>query len=363
VAVRIPSLDGLRAASIVLVLLAHTAGSAGAPDLAWLRAIGDIGNLGVRVFFVISGLLMTLLLERQCDLTGRISVAAFLHRRAIRVVPAFGAYVAVIAIAGAAGIVVLRPRDLLMAATFTMNYHADRAWYVGHLWSLAVEVQFYIVWAVMRRLVGRGGMFWVALAGLALGPMTRVAVYVLAPEWRSAIGEAFPTVIDALATGALLAVLHDKLTRSHSYLTLLRSRALVLVPIALVALNAAAPHVAFSYPVGQTLMNLLIALAIHRVVLLPDSPTGRLLNQPAIVSFGAVSYSLYLWQQPFLNRASHSPFAAFPVNVALALSAALLSYRLVELPARRLALRVRNSSIGRHVEPAAGGLQSNGAAC
>ena len=216
---RIPSLDGLRAASIVLVLFAHTAGTTRAPDLAWLQAIGDIGHLGVRVFFVISGLLMTILLEREFDLTGRISLAAFLQRRAIRIVPAFGAYVAVIGIAGAAGIVVLRPRDLLMAATFTMNYHADRAWYLGHLWSLSVEAQFYIIWAIARMLVGRNGMFWVAAAGLALGPVTRVAVHVLAPDWRWAIGEAFPTIIDALATGGLLAVVHEKLARSHSYVT------------------------------------------------------------------------------------------------------------------------------------------------
>jgi peptidoglycan/LPS O-acetylase OafA/YrhL len=361
--VRIPSLDGLRGVLIVLVLIAHVAGTAHAPDFLRLRALGDIGYLGVQMFFVISGLLMTLLLERQFDLTGRISLATFLQRRAIRIVPAFGAYVAVIGIAGAAGIVVLRPRDLLMAATFTMNYHADRAWYLGHLWSVSVEAQFYVLWAVMRGLVGRGGMFWVALGGVALGPVTRVAVHVLAPEWRWAIGEAFPTVVDALATGALLAVLHDKLTTSQSYLTILRSRALALVPIILVALNAATPHVAFSYPLGQTLLNLLIALVIHRVMLFPDSPTGHLLNHPAFVSLGTMSYSLYLWQQPFLNRASVSPFAAFPVNVALALAAALLSYRLVELPVRRLAGRARNSRTGRHVEPAAGGLQSHGAAC
>ena len=136
-----------------------------------------------------------------------------------------------------------------------------------------------------------------------------------------------------------------------------------MAPIALIALNAAMPYVAFSYPVGQTLLNLLIALVIHRVMLLRDSPTGRLLNHPVLVSFGAMSYSLYLWQQPFLNRASVSPFAAFPVNVALALAAALLSYQLVELPVRRLAARARTSRIGRHVEPAAGGLQSHGAAC
>jgi peptidoglycan/LPS O-acetylase OafA/YrhL len=359
--VRIPSLDGLRAAAILLVLLAHVEGTHQAPDLLRFRALGDIGHLGVQVFFVMSGLLMTLLLERQFDRMGRISIGGFLQRRAIRIVPAFSAYVAVIAMASAVGLIALRPRDLLMAATFTMNYHADRAWPLGHLWSLSVEAQFYVTWAVLRAFVGRAGMLWVALAGLALGPVTRVAVHLFAPDWRSLIGEAFPTVVDALATGALLAILHDKLTQTAGYLTVLRSRALVAAPIVIVALNAAMPYVAFSYSVGQTLMNLLIAVVVHRVVLFPGSAAGRLLNHPAVASVGAMSYSLYLWQQPFLNRTSASLSAAFPTNVALAVAAAFLSYRLVELPVSRLAVRIGDcgrrrrqaESIGRHSHAAA----------
>ena len=113
--------------------------------------------------------------------------------------------------------------------------------------------------------------------------------------------------------------------------------ALGLLPIALLALNAAMPYVAFSYPVGQTLMNLLIALVVHRLIVFPDSPAGRFLNHPALVGFGAMSYSLYLWQQPFLNRASVRQLPRFPMNIALALAAALLSYqsrRAARTPAR-----------------------------
>ena len=347
---RMPSLDGLRAVSIVFVLLAHVAGTAQAPAFLWTEAVGDIGRLGVQVFFVISGFLMTRLLEPPPGAETRFSPAAFLRRRVRRIVPAFSVYVAAMALASAAGLIALRPRDLLTAATFTMNFHADRAWYLGHLWSLSVEAQFYVLWAVTRALAGRAGVLWVAVAGLALGPVARVAVHVLAPDWRWAIGEALPTVIDALAAGALLAALHDTLTRCCSYLAFLRSQALGLLPIALLALNAAMPYVAFSYPVGQTIMNLLIAVWLHRLIVFPDSAAGRVLNHPAIVGFGAMSYSLYLWQQPFLNRTSVSPVAAFPVNLALALGAAFLSYQLVELPGRRMALRAKNTATKRHLE-------------
>jgi peptidoglycan/LPS O-acetylase OafA/YrhL len=346
---RMPSLDGLRAVSIVFVLLAHVAGTAHAPAFFWPEAGGDIGRLGVQVFFVISGFLMTRLLERPLGDDARFSPTAFLQRRVRRIVPAFGVYVAAMALASATGLIALRPRDLLTAATFTMNYHADRAWYLGHLWSLSVEAQFYVLWAATRALVGRAGMLWAALAGLALGPVTRVAVHVLAPDWRWSIGEALPTVIDALAAGALLAVLHDTLTRNGSYLALLRSKALALLPVPVLALNAAMPYLRFSYPVGQTLMNLLIAVLMHRLMLFPDSAAGRFLNHRAIVGVGAMSYSLYLWQQPFLNRTSASPAAAFPVNLALALAAAFVSYRLAELPAQRVAVRATKPATG-HLE-------------
>jgi len=358
--VRIPSLDGLRAASILLVLTAHLAGTQHAPNLAWTRMAGDIGSLGVRVFFVISGFLMTVLLEREFESTGRISLPGFLRRRALRILPAFGVYVGAIALTAAAGVIVLLRRDLLMSATFTMNYTAERSWYVGHLWSLSVEAQFYVGWAVLRILAGRSRMRGVAVGALVAAP-ARVAIHLFAPHWRSAIGEALPTIVDALAAGGLLAMVHQQLASSAAYVRALRSTAGgAAMPLAVLALNAARPHIAFSYTVGETLINLLIALIIHRLVMFPDRAAGRLLNARAVAGFGAVSYSLYLWQQPFLNRQSASVVAAFPLNIALALAAALLSYRLVERPALEIG---RGSVQHFHPSPRGGSirLQAHGA--
>jgi peptidoglycan/LPS O-acetylase OafA/YrhL len=329
---------------MLLVLMAHLAGTRHAPNLAWMRTFGDVGNLGVRVFFVISGFLMTVLLEREFDLTGRISLPDFLTRRAFRILPAFGVYVGAVAVMAGVGMLVLRSGDLLMSATFTMNYAARRSWYVGHLWSLSVEAQFYVSWAVLRILVGRSRMLAAAIGALVAAPAARVAIHVLAPEWRWAIGEALPTIVDALAAGGLLAMLHDRLASNAAYVRCVGSTpAGAAMPAALLVLSAAMPHIGFSYTVGETLMNLLIALTIHRLIMLPDRPAARLLNARAVAGFGALSYSLYLWQQPFLNRESAAFVAAFPLNVALAIGAALCSYRFVERPALFLGRRFVDS--------------------
>ena len=337
---RIPSLDGLRAVSIVLVLIAHLAGTSHAPDLEWTRALGDIGYLGVRTFFVISGFLMTVLLDAEESTTGRISVIGFLRRRAFRIAPAFGVYVGIMAAMSALGIVTLEPRDLLMASTFTMNYHATRSWFVGHLWSLSAEAQFYVCWAVTRVIAGRTRMFHIAMVTVAAAPIARVAIYIAIPEWRWSIGEALPTVIDSLAMGSLLATVQRTLASNHRYVRLLRSRAFAVAPAVLLVLSGVMPHIAFSYTIGETAMNLIIALLVHRVVLFPGRGIGRLLNAPSIVALGMLSYSLYLWQQPFLNRESLSVAAEFPFNIALAVVTAVLSYLLVERPVLRLARRI-----------------------
>jgi peptidoglycan/LPS O-acetylase OafA/YrhL len=78
---------------------------------------------------------------------------------------------------------------------------------------------------------------------------------------------------------------------------------------------------------------------LHRVMLFADSVGARALNSGPLAACGALSYSLYLWQQPFLNRYSDLFIAAFPLNVALALGAALLSYYFIEQPALKLRRR------------------------
>ena len=96
-------------------------------------------NFGVRVFFIISGFLITSLLLKEMAKTGRISLRDFYMRCVLRIFPAFYTFLLVVFALSVAAIIQLRPRDLLFALTYLMNFHFDHSWQVGHLWSLAVE--------------------------------------------------------------------------------------------------------------------------------------------------------------------------------------------------------------------------------
>src|SRR6185503_4239118 len=143
---RIASLDGLRGISILMVLFGHLTGTRNFLPREFGRITGDLGNLGVRVFFIISGYLITSLLFHEIEKRGRVDLKGFYIRRVFRIFPAFYAYLAVIGAAAALGLVHLGRWDAVAAATYTVNYVPDRAWVVGHIWSLSVEEQFYLLW-------------------------------------------------------------------------------------------------------------------------------------------------------------------------------------------------------------------------
>lgn len=122
---RIPSLDGLRAVSILLVIVGHASESANAPH--FLAYLGHVGNLGVRFFFVISGFLITTLLLQEWEKTGTVSMTGFYTRRALRIFPASFTFIGIIAVCSALGWLVLKPGDLAHAITYTINYRYNPA--------------------------------------------------------------------------------------------------------------------------------------------------------------------------------------------------------------------------------------------
>jgi peptidoglycan/LPS O-acetylase OafA/YrhL len=335
---RIPGLDGLRAISIVIVLFAHANGTRGAPRLDHLQVFAD---LGVRTFFVISGFLITTLLVGEYGKRGRISLRDFYIRRVYRIFPAFYVYLVVILGVAALGWIALPAEDVVFAATYTMNFHAHRAWWLGHLWSLAVEEQFYLLWPLILALLRPRRALWFAIAAIALAPVLRVVAWIVWPAVRPLTDQAFPFVFDALATGCVLALAREHLEGSATYLLWLDAPSFWLIPLAgIVAL--AVPFTAFNLGIGVTLGNLGIAMAIHRCVRHPKYPVGRVLESRPFVFIGALSYSLYLWQQPFVNRHADGLINTFPVHLALAFGLALASYYLVEQPV--LALRARRAA-------------------
>jgi peptidoglycan/LPS O-acetylase OafA/YrhL len=340
---KIPALDGLRGISIGLVLLAHLTGTRDVATGARLFDLDSLGTLGVRIFFVISGFLITLLLLQERARTGSISLPRFYLRRALRIFPAAYFYMGVVFLAAALGLLVLAPGDRLHALTYTVNYHHLRSWYVSHLWSLSVEEQFYLIWPALLLLFGARGALWLAFGLVVAAPQIRMAIWLHWPERRIEIGEAFTTIGDAIATGCLLAGLRARLGQSGRYLGFLRSPWFVAVPLLVVVANAFQRYPAIDFLFGETLMNVAIALTIDRCVRVSGDWVRRLLDSPPLAGLGVLSYSLYLWQEPFLNRFSHSPATLFPFNLMLALAAAAASHYFVERPFLRWRQRLRRA--------------------
>jgi peptidoglycan/LPS O-acetylase OafA/YrhL len=348
-AARVPALDGVRAVSILLVLLHHASGTTGAPQ--WLETVGsalDAGNLGVRVFFVISGYLITGLLMRELAATGTISLRTFYWRRTLRIFPPAYVFLATLALLTAAGVVALTPRELLAGATYTINFvlgeWTPRTWSIGHLWSLAVEEQFYLLWPALLILLTPRRAVWL-LAGIAvLVPALRVrSLFTALPSPVIAVSP-FLWYADWLGAGALLALLRPRLQGAQWYRTLRASdRWLVLTVVGGIVAWTALGH--------WRLREITSVGTIAAVAFLVDvaateraSVGVRLLSLPPLVWIGRISYSLYLWQEVFLNRYDTRAWTSFPLNVLLAFAAAAASYYAVERPVLTWRDRARHVS-------------------
>ena len=354
----LPGLDGLRAIAIIGVLLYHA-------GIDWVPG----GFLGVDVFFVLSGFLITSLILEEYDRAGRIDFKRFYIRRARRLLPAV--FVLLIAVGIA---VLLFYRDALSAfredALATLLY-LNNWWYVvvdqsyfesmgrppllKHLWSLSVEEQFYLIWpAVALLLVRRGGR-----------PLVRrVAIFlaVASTAWMAylAIRGGYPIDADpsrayfgtdshmmGLVIGAALATvwrpgrLSANIPRGAQILV-------TAIGVAMIAVIAG-----FYLFVGEFTPWLyrggFLVLAVFTAVLIaaathPASPLGALLGIGVLRYLGRRSYGIYLWHWPIFMvtrpgiDVPWSEPVAFAARLAITLAVAEVSYRLVEMPIRRGAL-------------------------
>lgn len=340
---RIPSLDGLRAISIVLVLCGHLEGTYGFYNNAavW-NHLGDFANFGVRVFFVISGYLITLLLLKETEKTGTISLKQFYVRRAFRIFPASYSLILIVTAMYYLGAIRLNRYDLLHAYTYTMNYSAGRSWWLGHLWSLSVEEQFYLLWPATLLFLGIRKGLRAAVVVVIVVPFVRLGTDYMWVGQRPIIGSTFQTIADTIATGCILAGYKDDLLRLPWFRRIIDSRVFFLIPLFALALNLKNTG-RLSWFVFETLMNVAIALCICRVTTHTQDWAGKLLNWRPIVFVGVLSYSLYVCQQLFINRNSGAWPERFPQNLILACCAAMLCHYCIERPFLRLRDKKRSS--------------------
>jgi peptidoglycan/LPS O-acetylase OafA/YrhL len=345
----IPGLDGLRAASICLVVVGHASTCPGFP-----RAWGEFtcAALGVDIFFAISGFLITTLLLEDESRFGKIRLTTFYSRRIYRILPA--ALTFLLCMAALRAIVPAFPsssRDLVVTALFAANYfHVSPI--VGHYWSLAIEEQFYLIWPALLILVPRRHMLPAVAAWL-----------VFSPFWHQLNLKMFgaPTVnvgrldlcADRLCVGVALA-LAAPTHRGQELLGWIGRRGGFVFIVAILGLLARHELSRLSLRPGVSWLATVYLRDVSIAALLLSAMSGRagfatrLLDIGAVRRLGSLSYSLYLWQQPFLWtpiwKGVFHYFNLFPISVALALAVASVSYYCVERPFLRL--RDRRMAVG-----------------
>lgn len=144
---RIASLDGFRAISIILVVFSHFRFLPQFPG--FLFDFARQCDVGVTIFFVISGYLITKILQREYQEADSINVKLFFIKRALRILPVCCIYFLFILLINQKLNLEVSPGNFLHALTFTANFDSSPNWYLGHLWSLSIEEQFYIFWPLL----------------------------------------------------------------------------------------------------------------------------------------------------------------------------------------------------------------------
>jgi len=211
------------------------------------------------------------------------------------------------------------------AALYVANFDFGHPWFLGHLWSLSVEEQFYFLWPGVLKKWWRHRV--AILAGVvAFSPLYRGACHFLLPQLHGRTDETFPAVADVLAIGCLLAILAERLPRVKAAWALLMIFPVALVPVYVGMMRFhVTPLLLFAlWPV----MHVSIAGLLLHVVQKPY----WILNVRPVAWLGKISYSLYLWQQLFAYGTHHRPW----YFIFAALGLASTSYYLVEQPMLRL---------------------------
>lgn len=305
------------------------------------------GDLGVRIFFVISGFLITTLLLKELDGTGDISLRRFYFRRTLRIFPPFYFYLAVMLLISAFGLGRLTFRNALPALTYTSNYWSafDSAGFAtSHTWSLSTEEQFYLVWPFLLWFVGRKTAPLLLTAVIVVSPVLRALIYFHSGHATAAV-DAFHVNADHIGAGCLLAFTRERLQTLPGYRAAQNSREFILVPVFIMWAACQEYHPSLYTTILRSLVNLSIALCIDWAIINKAGVVGQALNSRALSTIGLLSYSIYLWQQPFTHLHRKHPtlilhggwrIIANPfVSLACLTLCACFSYFVVERPALR----------------------------
>lgn len=352
----VPALDGVRGAAVIAVILYHDGQTGGAAEL-----VG--GYLGVDLFFTLSGFLITSLLLRDWADRGEVTLGSFWSRRARRLLPAVLVLLAVVAGWAqffAADRALARVRDQAFAGLlYVANWQAtwaDVPYAAGaidrsplqHLWSLAIEEQFYVVWPLLVV-----GLLWWRRGSLTMLLGVTVALAAASAVWMAVVYQpgddrayfGSDTRAASILVGASLAIMVARFGHVRDRAARIGVEIVGFVGVAVLAVVwVSLEQRSFRLYHGGMVACALAGAAIIAAVTHPEpGPLGKVFSFPVLRFLGIVSYGLYLWHWPVFvwmtdDSTGLSGWGLSLARYAVTLAATLVSYRLVEQPIRRGAL-------------------------
>lgn len=307
----LPALDGIRGLAVLLVLAYH--GYSRIP-----------GSLGVEIFFVLSGFLITKLLLRELATSGDISVKNFYIRRSLRIFPAFYAYMIAVAFIDR-----VSPGYYWSAMTYTINYyvsfHGNQGNTMYHLWSLAVEEQFYLLWPFIFVLFCKRlkTLTWLTAALVVGSQFYKLAI--AGHVTGDHIYRSFDTRGPEILMGCLAALLLRNSNRVPSWLLSPWMAALSVAELAIANARSNESSVTYFHLADSAVIVILLLQAIHYA--------PRILDRNPLKYVGQISYSLYLYHPMmyFLCKGLHLRYSVYLLlSTALSFAAATISRYTIE---------------------------------
>jgi len=329
---RLRELDGLRAISVLLVIIDHCVRHELPKTDLYYNLCAGAGSTGVFIFFVISGYIITKLFIREQEKNQRVSIINFYLRRIFRIIPAFYFYLLVVFMLSYFGFLKVTHRELFLAGGFLANLpFVNMGWFVVHTWSLATEEQFYLFFPCVFILAmsfspRKTFIFSWFLLYLIWG-------WLAALHYDGAAGPFFH--ISYIMSGVIISIYEKELKNWACKCNFSIVATFVVIDFLWVPGVINFPHEGILYiPFSCFVICLLLLKSIHGSTGLW---AGFLLN-PVIQWTGLCSYSIYLWQEMFTL---HPSFIWTPIGI---IGCSAISFYFIEKPLNRIGRKFVSTS-------------------
>lgn len=346
-------LDGVRCFAAILVVWHHS-------EKFFPHPLLMRGHLGVDVFFVLSGFLISTLLLREKEMFGRISLRDFWARRSLRLFPAYFALLAFMA----CFYLIFRQGDesarrffsgLPVYIAYLSNWVQPGANSLGHTWTLATEEQFYVVWPLIEAFARPFVLALTWLTAFLLNQALNFGFFDTALRQAGLMGEGRLEIAEVTFSPILLGValahlLHRRQSFDRIGKVVAWRGAEYVCAASILAILTLGPASLDGVP--RLAVHLLITAIIAAIVIRPTSSLTRMLDRPSFAYLGRISYGIYLYHLLVLGFAipllgSAAGVWSFPVGLTITILISALSYLILEQPLLRLGKRFRQVPLSR----------------